>query len=98
MLHTWRQCGDLGEDALVCRASHHPALCPFRPAVGTDDDNGRAEELDKMPSRPCNCKQIQVVAIAQDLDGRVVLEQQVHVDRDSADVLEDGRLLHVIGV
>lgn len=98
VLHARGERGDLGEDALVCRAGHHPALRPLRPAVGADDDDGGTQVLDKVPSCPCNGEQIEVVAVAQNLDGRVVLEQQVHVDGDAANVLEDGRLLHVIGV
>jgi hypothetical protein len=52
-----------------------------------------------VPAGARDGEQIHVGAnVAQDLDGRVVLEEQVHVDGDAADALEHGRRLHVVGV
>lgn len=36
--------------------------------------------------------------VAEDFEGGVVLEEEVHVDADAADVFEHVRELHVLGV
>jgi hypothetical protein len=99
VLHAGRQRGHLGEDALVRLPGHDTRLRALRPAVGADHHDGRAEVLDKVPAGAGDGEQVHVGAhIAQDLDRRVVLEEQVHVDGDAADALEHGRGLHVVGV
>ena len=99
VLHAGREHGHLGEDALVCLAREDPGLRPLGAAVRPDNHHGRTEVLDEMPTGTGDGEEVQVrVHVSQDLDGRVVLEQQIHLNGDAADVLEDGRRLHVIRI
>lgn len=82
--------GWTGQDAL---------LGPFGTAVWSDDYDGRAEVFDEMPAGAGDGEEVCVGGyVAQDLDGGVVLEEEVHLDRYPADVFEDGGLLHVVWV
>lgn len=99
MLYRWWQHGDLGEYSLVCGTGQDAILVPLRPQIRPYHDDRWPQILDKMPSRPCNSEEIQIVVdVAEDLDGSVVLEQQVHLNGYPPDVLENGRLLHIRGI
>lgn len=71
----------------------------LRSAVGSYDCHARAQILDEMPAGSGNCEEVHVIAdIAQDLKRCVVLEEQIHLDAQSSDVLEHVGELHVLGV
>ena len=61
----------------------------FRPAIRANNCDTGAEIFDKVPSGSSDCEQIHIVAdIAENLKGSVMLEEQVHLDTESPDVLE----------
>ena len=99
VLHAGREHGDLREQALIRRSRHDAVLSPLGAAVGSHDHDGRAEELNKVPAVARDGEEIHVRAdVAKDLNRCVVLEQQVHLDGDTANVLENGRGLHIVGI
>ena len=99
MLDAWRQHGDFREEALICRTGHYLMRVPFRTTVGADDYDSWAEEFDKVPTGPGDGEDIGVRAdVAEDFEGGMVLEQEVHFNANSADVLEHIGELHVLGI
>ena len=52
-----------------------------------------------MPACTCNSEKVHVVVdISEDLQRRVVLEEQVHLDSEPPNILKHVRELHVLGV
>lgn len=52
-----------------------------------------------MPTGAGNGEEISVVVdIAEDVEGRVVLEEEIHLDTDAANVLEHVGELHMLGI
>jgi hypothetical protein len=99
MLHTWWQCCNLGEDALIRWSCHDLMGVPFGTAIWSDDCNAWAEILDKVPTSACDCEQIHIVVdVAKDLQCRVVLKEQIHLYAESSNVLEHVGELHVLGI
>lgn len=71
----------------------------FRATVRADDYNGWPEKFDKVPAGAGNGEDIGVCAdVAEDFEGGVMLEEEVHFDADSADVLEHVGELHILGI
>ena len=71
----------------------------FGATIRPNDDDGRPEEFDKVPTSASDGEDIGVIAdITQDLEGSVVLEKEVHFDADTADILEHVGELHVFGI
>lgn len=52
-----------------------------------------------MPACAGDSEEVHVVAnVAKDVKGCMVLEEEIHLDTDAADVLEHVRELHVLGI
>ena len=99
VLDAGRQHCDFGEKSLVCRTSHYLVRVPFRAAVWPDDDDGRAEILNEVPAGASDGKDIGIVTdIAEELEGGVVLEEEIHFNANAANVLEHTGELHVFRI
>ena len=99
MLDTARQGGDFREQALVRGTGHDLMGVALRAGVWTDDDDGRAEEFDEMPASAGDGEDVGVGGDgAEDLEGGVVLEEEIVFDSQAADVFEHMAELHVFGV
>lgn len=99
VLHARRQDGDFGEKALVGRARHDLVRIPLTPRIRPHQHHRRTQVLEEMPPLPRDSEEIDVVAHGpQDLVGRVVLEEEVHVYPNPAQILEDMALLHVLRI
>lgn len=72
---------------------------PLRATVRADDDNGRAEIFDEMPARASDGEYVGIcVDIAENLEGSMMLEEEIHFYAYAANVLEHIRELHVLRV
>ena len=81
MLDTARQHGDFREQALVCRAGHDLVPVSLGAGVGPDDDDGWTEVFDEMPPGAGDGEDVGVGGdLAEDLEGGVMLEEQVEFD------------------
>ena len=99
MLDTSRQGGDFGEQALVGWTGHDLMGVSLGAGVWTDDDDGGAEVFDEMPAGAGDGEDVGVGGDgAEDLEGGVVLEEEVVFDAEAADVFEHVAELHVFGV
>jgi hypothetical protein len=99
MLDTWWQCRHLWEDALIRWPGHDLVRIALRPAVGSNDCDAGTKILDEVPPSASDGEKIHVVAdIAKDLKGGVVLEEQVHLNTESSNVLEHVGKLHVLWI
>lgn len=99
MLDTWREHGDFREETLVGGTGHDLMGVSFRATVGADDHDSGAKVFDKVPAGARDGEDVYVCAdIAEDFEGGVVLEEEVRIDADSADVLEHVGELHVLGI
>ena len=71
----------------------------FGAAVGTNDYNRWTKVFDELPAGASNGENVGVCAnIAEKLERGVVLEEQIHFNAHSANVLEHVGKLHVLGV
>jgi len=99
VLYARRQDCDFGEDALVCRAGHDLVGVLFASSVGTYEDDARTQVLDEVPSLARHREQINVVRDSpQYLERRVVLEEEIHLNTNPANILDDMALLHVLRI
>lgn len=99
MLHTGRERRNLGENTLVRRAGHDLVWIPLGATIRCDDSDAWAEIFDEVPSSACDCEEIHVVVhIAENFQGGVVLEEQVHLDTYPTDILEHVGELHVFRI
>ena len=94
----WKH-SDLGKETLICGTSHDLMRVSLRSAIGADNDDCRAQILDKMPSCASDSKDIDIVTnVSQNLQGGVMLEQEVHFYADASNVLKHVRKLHILWV
>lgn len=99
VLDTWWQCRHLGEYALIRWPGHDLMRIALRSAIGPYHCDAGTKVLDEVPPSASDCEKIHVVAdIAEDLESGVVLEEQVHLDTESSNVLEHVGKLHVLWV
>jgi hypothetical protein len=99
VLHTRRQCRNLGEDTLVGWAGHDLVRVSLRSTVRANNCDAGTEVLDEVPTSSGDGEEIHVVAdVAEDLQCGVMLEEQIHLDSKSPNVLEHIGELHVLGV
>jgi len=95
----WRKDRYPRKQSLVSWPGHHSAWCTLRSAIHANDDYRRAQVLEEVPSFSGNREEIKVIARAsQYLESRVMLEEEVRFDTDTANILEHMRRLHVVGI
>ena len=71
----------------------------LRATIRTNNCNAGTQVLDKVPACTRNGEKVHVVVdIPQDFQCRMVLEEQIHLDTQSSDVLEHVRELHVFRI
>lgn len=99
MLNAWRECRNFWEDSLIGWTGHDLLRVSFGPCVKSDDGYAGAEVLDEVPACASNGEEIAFVGgDVEDVKGGVVLEEEVPVDGNAADVLEHVRELHILWV
>ena len=99
MLDAWGQHGNFWEKTLVCRAGHDLVRVSFGAAIRPNDDDRRPKVFDKVPTSASDCEDVGIITdVTQELEGSVMLEEEVHLDTDAADVLEHIGKLHVFWI
>ena len=84
---------------MIGRAGHDLMRVALGAGVGADYCDCGAEELDEVPACACDGEEVYVGGdVAQDFEGRVVLEEEVGFYAQAADVFEHVGELHVFGV
>ena len=99
VLHALREHCDFGEQALIGGTGHDLVLIPFTAAVGSHDHHCWTQVFHEMPACACDGEDVGVGAdVAEDFEGGVVLEEEVHVNSYATNVLEHVAELHVFWI
>ena len=72
---------------------------PLRAAVRTNDNDSWAKIFDEMPASASDGEDIRVrVDVTKNLEGSMMLEEEIHFYAYAANVLEHIGELHILGV
>lgn len=99
MLNTVRQHGNLREYSLIGRTCHNLVGIAFTPRVRSNNSHCRSQELHKMPTCASDGEKISIIGnVAKDFECGVMLEQEVHFDANTTNILEHVAELHVVRI
>ena len=99
MLYAGGEHSDFGKESLVRGACHYLVSVPFRTSVWPHDDDGRAEIFDEMPTGTSDGEDVRVGSnIPENFKGSVMLEKEIHLNADAANILEHVGKLHVFRI
>lgn len=99
MLDAGGEHGDFWKESLVRGACHYLVSVPFRTGVWPHNGNGRAEVFDKMPTSASDGEDVCVRSnIPENFEGSMVLEKEIHLNADAANILEHVGKLHILRI